>query len=77
MVTLLIVEDNLPLAQCLCMELETEGFVPEIAPDGSQAFARMGKPEPIDLVMIDWDLPEFSGLELLQIMRKNNFFSPL
>ena len=75
--SLLIVEDNLPLAQCLCMELETEGFVPEIATDGSQAFARMGKPEPIDLVMIDWDLPDFSGLELLQMMRKNNYIQPV
>jgi DNA-binding response OmpR family regulator len=75
--TLLIVEDNLPLAQCLSMELETEGFVPEIATDGSQAIARLRQPEPIDLVMIDWDLPDFSGLELLQIMRKNNHNQPV
>lgn len=74
---LLIVEDNLPLAQCLSMELETEGFVPEIATGGSQAIARLRQPEPIDLVMIDWDLPDFSGLELLQIMRKNNYIQPV
>ena len=77
MPTLLVVEDNLALAQCLCIEHETEGFMAETAPDGAQALKRLRQPEPIDLVLLDWDLPDFSGLELLQVMRKNNYLQPV
>jgi RNA polymerase sigma factor (sigma-70 family) len=77
MPTLLVVEDNLALAQCLCIELETEGFVAETTPDGAQALNRLRQPEPVDLVLLDWDLPDFSGLELLQVMRKNNYMQPV
>ena len=77
MPTLLVVEDNLALAQCLCIELETEGFVAETTPDGAQALKRLRQPKPVDLVLLDWDLPDFSGLELLQVMRKNNYLQPV
>ena len=77
MPTLLVVEDNLALAQCLCIELETEGFMAETTPDGAQALKRLRQAEPIDLVLLDWDLPDFSGLELLQVMRKNNYLQPV
>jgi DNA-binding NarL/FixJ family response regulator len=77
MQTILVVEDNLALAQCLCIELETEGFVAETMPDGAQALKRLRQPGPVDLVLLDWDLPDFSGLELLQMMRKNNYMQPV
>jgi len=74
---ILVVEDNLSLAQCLCIELETEGFAAETKPDGSQALERLRQQEPIDLVLLDWDLPDFSGLELLQVMRKHQYLQPV
>lgn len=77
MQTILIVEDNLALAQCLCIELETEGFIAETTPEGALALNRLRQPEPIDLVLLDWDLPDFSGLELLQLLRKNNYLLPV
>jgi DNA-binding response OmpR family regulator len=77
MTVILVVEDNLALSQCLCIELETEGFMVETTPEGARALKRMRQPEPVDLVLIDWDLPDFSGLELLQLMRKNNYLLPV
>jgi DNA-binding response OmpR family regulator len=77
MQTILVVEDNLALAQCLCIELETEGFIAETTPDGSLALNRLRQPEPINLVLLDWDLPDFSGLEFLQLVRKNNYLLPV
>ena len=77
MQTILVIEDNLALAQCLCIELETEGFIAETTPEGALALNRLRQPEPIDLVLLDWDLPDFSGLELLQLVRKNNYLLPV
>ena len=74
---ILVVEDNLALAQCLCIELEAEGFITETTPEGAGALEILRQPESVDLVLLDWDLPDFSGLELLQLMRKNKNLLPV
>jgi DNA-binding NarL/FixJ family response regulator len=77
MPTLLIVEDNLPLAQCLRLELEAEGFNAVTVPDASTALLQLQASEPVDLLVVDWDLPDISGLELLRRLRKHKFQQPI
>jgi len=77
MPTLLIVEDNLPLAQCLRLELEAEGFKAVTAPDAAAALLELQVAETVDLLVVDWDLPDISGLELLRRLRKHNFQQPV
>ena len=77
MPTLLIVEDNLPLAQCLRLELEAEGFKAVTVPDAATALLQLQAAESVDLLVVDWDLPDLSGLELLQRLRKHNFRQPV
>ena len=77
MPTLLIVEDNLPLAQCLRLELEAEGFNAVTVPDASNALLQLQASEPVDLLVVDWDLPDISGLELLRRLRKHKFQQPI
>ena len=77
MPTLLIVEDNLPLAQCLRLELEAEGFNAVTVPDASTALLQLQASEPVDLLVVNWDLPDISGLELLRRLRKHKFQQPI
>ncbi len=77
MPTILIVEDNLPLAQCLRLELEAEGFQAVTAPDAAGALLQLQASEPVDLQVVDWDLPDLSGLELLRRLRKHKFQQPV
>ena len=77
MPTLLIVEDNLPLAQCLRLGLEAEGFNAVTVPDASTALLQLQASEPVDLLVVDWDLPDISGLELLRRLRKHKFQQPI
>lgn len=77
MATLLIVEDNLPLAQCLRLELEAEGFKAVTAPDAAAALLQLQEAESVDLLVVDWDLPDLSGLELLRRLRKHKFNQPV
>jgi hypothetical protein len=77
MATLLIVEDNLPLAQCLRLELEAEGFKAVTAPDAAAALLQLQAAESVDLLVVDWDLPDLSGLELLRRLRKHKFKQPV
>ena len=77
MPTLLIVEDNLPLAQCLRLELEAEGFKAVTVPDAATALLQLQATESVELLVVDWDLPDLSGLELLRRLRKHNFQQPV
>ena len=77
MPTLLIVDDNLPLAQCLRLELEAEGFKAMTAGDAAAALLQLQGAESVDLLVVDWDLPDLSGLDLLRRLRKHNFQQPV
>ncbi len=69
MTNILLVEDALDLAAVVQRELQTAGYVVQLAVDGAaalQAFAG----QPPDLVILDWMLPKLDGLEVLRRMRQ-------
>ncbi len=66
----LIAEDEAPLAEMLRYNLEKEGFRTRIAPDGREALIALEETPP-DLVLLDWMLPEVSGLDVCRTMRRN------
>jgi len=80
---LLIVEDNEQLAQCLALELACEGFATETATNGTECLRRL-QPDrgadahapAIDVLILDWDLPDFSGLEIFKRLRRNGHDIP-
>ena len=66
---ILVVEDEAPLAEVLRYNLEREGFRVTVAPDGRTAMEKLEESPP-DLVVLDWMLPEVSGLEICRTMRR-------
>ena len=66
---ILIVEDEAPLAEILRYNLEGEKFETEIARDGREALLALDE-NPPDLVVLDWMLPELSGLDVCRAMRR-------
>ena len=67
--TVLVVEDEEPLALLLRYNLEAEGFVVETVARGDEAELRL-RENPPDLVLLDWMLPGVSGIELCRRLRK-------
>jgi DNA-binding response OmpR family regulator len=59
----LVVEDELAIAESVAARLRAEGFVVELAHDGPSAVDAAAKNEP-DLVVLDVMLPGFDGLEV-------------
>ncbi len=72
---ILLIEDNLQLAQGLCNNLEIEGHVVELAGDGAAGLARLD-PAP-DLVILDLMLPDQSGFRVLRDLRERNQSVPV
>ena len=64
----LIVEDEQPLAEMLAYNLETEGFVVLQAESAEEAEMLVAEEQP-DLVILDWMLPQVSGIELCRRFR--------
>ncbi len=60
---MLVVEDDVTIAESITARLRAEGFVVEVAHDGPAAVAADAETEP-DLVVLDVMLPGFDGLEV-------------
>jgi len=68
MQSLLVVEDESDIAELLRHVFSKEGFQVEVAHSGLSALEVLRR-EPPDLVVLDWMLPELSGIEVLKEMR--------
>lgn len=65
---ILIVEDELPQAELLQYNLEKSGYRTITANDGETALKQIEEEAP-DLVLLDWMLPEISGIEICRRLR--------
>ncbi len=67
---ILIVEDEEALSTLLDYNLKKEGFQTQIASDGDEALLKI-EDAPPDLIVLDWMLPNISGIEICRRLRSN------
>jgi DNA-binding response OmpR family regulator len=76
--SILVVEDELHLAEGLRFNLEAEGYQVVIAPDGEAALERLLKRrEPYDCVVLDVMLPGCDGFHVAAELRQAENFVPI
>jgi len=73
---LLLVEDNVPLADELVSTLSRQGYAVDWLADGRDA-VHQGASEPYDLIVLDLGLPGIPGLEVLQKWRGEGLSTPV
>ena len=73
---ILIVEDEENIARVLQLELEFEGYETEIAYTGTEGLIKYREGE-WDLLLLDWMLPEMSGLDVLKRIRTSDTSTPV
>jgi DNA-binding response OmpR family regulator len=71
MATVLLVEDETELARVVIRELEGAGYTVRHAADGPSAVREVAESTP-DLIVLDWMLPGFDGLEVLRRVRQTS-----
>ncbi|MEM9401803.1 MAG: phosphate regulon transcriptional regulator PhoB [Pseudomonadota bacterium] len=67
---ILIVEDEAPIREMIAFHLVRAGYETFEAGDCSQAMQLIADERP-DLALVDWMLPEMSGLELTRTLKRN------
>jgi DNA-binding response OmpR family regulator len=75
---LLLVEDELDLGTAIKRILSQENYLVDWALDGQEALFYLENPDiQYDLAVVDWMLPELSGLDLCKYLRKKGLSLPI
>jgi two-component system phosphate regulon response regulator PhoB len=74
--TILIVEDETAIREMLAFSLMQTGYIALQAKSGQEALETLETVTP-DLIIIDWGLPNMSGLELVKRIREDEIVSEL
>jgi two-component system chemotaxis response regulator CheY len=72
----LVVDDSSAMRAVLRMILKKQGFEVVEAKDGLDALQVLQRIEPVDLMLIDWNMPTMNGFELLRNVRADARFAP-
>lgn len=73
---ILIAEDEKGIAGFLKQGLEEEGYNVLIATDGKTAYETAIKQKP-DLILLDWTMPQMTGLEACRAIREKDTVTPI
>ena len=73
---LLIIEDEEKMARMLARVLREEGYIVETTNDGREGFARASD-DSFDLLIVDWMLPERSGVQIVRGLRAAEVHTPV
>ena len=73
---ILIVEDEVGIANFLKEGLEEEGYEVLVANDGKKGF-EISQSQKIDLILLDWILPKMTGIEVCKSIRKKDTKVPI
>ncbi|MEY4576531.1 MAG: hypothetical protein RL701_1234 [Pseudomonadota bacterium] len=73
---ILLVEDEVRLAQLLAQSLREESHEVDVCHDGAQA-AEQAEQVPYEVIVLDWVLPGLDGLALLRRWRANGMHQPV
>ncbi len=74
----LLVDDSVTMRRIQKTQLNSLGINDIVeAGDGEEALAKLGNSMPIDLIMLDWNMPVMDGITLLKNIRADNRFQSI
>ena len=73
----LVVDDSRAMRLMLSRMLQELGFEVAQAGHGREALTHLQSHEDTDLALVDWNMPEMNGLELVEAVRQDARFSNL
>ena len=73
---ILIVEDEVGIADFLKQGLEEEGYTLLVAYDGEAGLA-LALEQKVNVILLDWMLPKMNGIDICKAIRKANIQTPI
>lgn len=72
----LLVDDESRLTDLLRLELDVEGYMVDVASDGASALIKARQDPAPNLIVLDWNLPDFTGIDICQRIRSSGVTKP-
>ncbi|AKP36367.1 response regulator transcription factor [Leuconostoc mesenteroides] len=69
---ILVVDDDIEIAELLEIYLKNEGYEPIIADDGKEALSKLNTNPDIALMILDVMMPNMNGLDVVKTVRKDS-----
>ena len=69
-ISILVVEDEPAIAELVSFSVKTAGWTPVTVYTGTEAWTALQRFRP-DMVLLDWMLPDLSGMRLLMKIREH------
>lgn len=69
---ILVVDDDIEIAELLEIYLKNEGYEPVMAVDGKEALSKLNTNPDIALMILDVMMPNMNGLEVVKVVRKDS-----
>lgn len=73
---ILIVEDEIGIANFLRQGLEEEGYTVMVANDGKTGL-ELALSQKVNIILLDWMLPKMTGIEVCRFIRKTDTTTPI
>jgi two-component system, chemotaxis family, chemotaxis protein CheY len=71
----IVVDDSKAMRRILTVALKSQGFDVIEASTGKEAIERLRETGSLDLALVDWNMPEMTGIELVELVRADTGFS--
>ena len=73
----LLVDDEPRLTELLRLELDVEGYEVSVAKDGASGLIKARSDPSPNLIILDWNLPDFTGVDICQRIRSSGIKTPI
>lgn len=73
----LVIDDSRAIRLILGQILKGIGFEVLDAGNGLEALEKLKNSGPVELALVDWNMPEMNGLEFVQAARKNDAYNDM
>jgi two-component system, chemotaxis family, chemotaxis protein CheY len=76
-VNALVIDDSRAMRKILGQILRELGYEVSEAANGREGLEQLRRPVRFDLALVDWNMPEMNGFELIQAVRADGAFADL
>ncbi len=73
----LLVDDEPRLTELLQLELDVEGYEVSVAENGASGLIKARSEPYPNLIILDWNLPDFTGVDVCQRIRSSGINTPI
>ena len=74
---ILLVDDEPRLTELLRLERDVEGYEVSVAENGASGLIKARSEPPPNLIILDWNLPDFTGVDVCQRIRSSGIKTPI